>query len=498
MPDSLLRIGDPEPRYTARGSLSSFSIQMWHDGLNEHRELKSSDPGVLGSKVEAVAMKWEEKWQAKQRRLELASNAESAAFETLEAQTRLEECERLLQATLAVDDRVDWESLKRHSPFVWKGEQLPFIKYRATSNEPISVQPTKKPSPPKQADFQPALKWYHSIFRAARDRLVERANIQFESALRAHQKRMAELEAEDEERASALVNQKREFKVAEADYLEECTAANAKVDSLRLSIGARDPDAVCEHANLVLGNSKYPDWHKADYVVEYNTQSGMMVVDYRLPSPDEIPTLERVSYIKSRDERVEKHISDAKKARLFDSICYQIALRTIHELFEADDANALEAITFNGWVEAVNPATGIVERGCILSVQALKAEFMAFDLSRVDPNACFKALKGVAASSLSGLAPVRPILKLETNDKRFVESHDVASGLDDSVNLASMPWEDFEHLVRQLFSQVFSSPGAEVHVTQASRDGGVDAIALDPDPIKDGKVVIQRSGTRGQ
>lgn len=33
--------------------------------------------------------------------------------------------------------------------------------------------------------------------------------------------------------------------------------------------------------------------------------------------------------------------------------------------------------------------------------------------------------------------------------------------------------------------------GGEVKVTQASRDGGVDAIAFDPDPIRGGKIVIQ-------
>jgi hypothetical protein len=33
--------------------------------------------------------------------------------------------------------------------------------------------------------------------------------------------------------------------------------------------------------------------------------------------------------------------------------------------------------------------------------------------------------------------------------------------------------------------------GGEVKVTRASRDGGVDAIAFDPDPIRGGKIVIQ-------
>jgi restriction system protein len=57
--------------------------------------------------------------------------------------------------------------------------------------------------------------------------------------------------------------------------------------------------------------------------------------------------------------------------------------------------------------------------------------------------------------------------------------------------MAAMDWEDFEHLVRELFEKEFAISGGEVKVTQASRDGGVDAIAFDPDPIRGGKIVIQ-------
>ena len=33
--------------------------------------------------------------------------------------------------------------------------------------------------------------------------------------------------------------------------------------------------------------------------------------------------------------------------------------------------------------------------------------------------------------------------------------------------------------------------GGEVKITRASRDGGVDAVAFDPDPIRGGRIVIQ-------
>jgi restriction system protein len=89
------------------------------------------------------------------------------------------------------------------------------------------------------------------------------------------------------------------------------------------------------------------------------------------------------------------------------------------------------------------------------------------------------------------LAPVKPILELKRDDDRFVESKEVLDQLRPEDNLAAIEWEDFEHLVRELFEKEFAQSGGEVRVTQASRDRGVDAIAFDPDPIRGGKFVIQ-------
>jgi restriction system protein len=118
-------------------------------------------------------------------------------------------------------------------------------------------------------------------------------------------------------------------------------------------------------------------------------------------------------------------------------------------------------------------------------------EFLAIDLARVDPKSCFKTLKGVSAASLASLAPIAPIMELNREDRRFVEGRASVGNLDEETNLAEMDWEEFEHLVRELFDKEFSSRGGEVRVTQSSRDGGVDAVAFDPDPITGGKVVIQ-------
>ena len=128
---------------------------------------------------------------------------------------------------------------------------------------------------------------------------------------------------------------------------------------------------------------------------------------------------------------------------------------------------------------------------CIVSIQANRKEFVFINMANVDPKACFKNLKGVGSSQLHSLTPIAPILNISREDKRFISSYEVAGELDETCNLAAMDWEDFEHLIRELFGKEFSQYGGEVKVTRASRDHGVDAVAFDPDPIRGGKIVIQ-------
>ena len=169
----------------------------------------------------------------------------------------------------------------------------------------------------------------------------------------------------------------------------------------------------------------------------------------------------------------------------------RVALRSIHELFEADEFSNVQKVVFNGYVDYTDLRTGTEARSCILSVVADRDQFCSINLGKVDPKACFKSLKGVSAASLAAYAAIPPIIQLDRSDKRFVEGREVIDQVPQDQNLACMTWEDFEHLIRELFEKEFFLRGGEVKVTQASRDGGVDAVAFDPDPISGGKIVIQ-------
>lgn len=226
-----------------------------------------------------------------------------------------------------------------------------------------------------------------------------------------------------------------------------------------------------------------------DKQIECIKDSDMLVLDYELPKTSDISKVKEYKYVLSTKEINTKHYSESYLSKRYEDALYSIALRSLYEVFSVDAENEIKGITFNGYVTQVNPATGIAERKCILSIQVDRERFLRINLAQVEPKACFKALKGVSAAKLIDISPVIPIQTFNKKDKRFVDSKhvDVSQG----TNLAAMHWEDFEQLVRELFEMEFANNGGEVRVTQASRDGGVDAIVFDPDPLRGGKIVIQ-------
>ena len=183
------------------------------------------------------------------------------------------------------------------------------------------------------------------------------------------------------------------------------------------------------------------------------------------------------------------HLSPHGVNKLYDDIIYKVIIRSIAEVFHFDTLDKVTNICFNGRVKFRHPATGQMQDSLIASILVNKEEFKNIDLNYIDAKTCFKHLKGVSGSKIHDLSPIVPIIAFEKNDKRFVMGHNV--DIDETVNLAEIDWEDFEHLVREIFDMEFNANGGEVKITQASRDGGVDAIAFDPDPIRGGKIVIQ-------
>ena len=317
---------------------------------------------------------------------------------------------------------------------------------------------------------------------------IERKNIEIEKR---YKNKLRRYEKERQEFLEKLKKEEQQWEKEKQEFLNKQKTLNESIELERKNYLKKIPRAILSYCKIVLLSSKYPFNFPKDFDLDYLSESGILIVDYQLPLIEHIPYLKEVKYIQIRDEIKKTFLSQTDLNKLYDDLIYQIALRTIHELYRTDKVNALESIVFNGFVKSIDKGTGHEFTACIISLQANKYEFNSINLQNVDAKECFKLLKGVGSSKLHSITPIAPILKIDRKDKRFTSSYDVADTLGDSYNIAAMDWKDFEHLIRELFEKEFTQSGGEVKVTQASRDGGVDAIAFDPDPIRGGKIIIQ-------
>jgi restriction system protein len=466
---------------------------MWqreirHEGLHKYRLVKGESEAIVNIRAEMQMRTWNEQWAkvsaAERKRREQQGRffakegkKQDAAERTQEVQKALESLETILVSSLEPDHAVDWESLKDTS------------KYPAQL--PVKSPPRSAPPEPNEWSFRPELNLFQKLIPPVRKKAEGMARTKFLQAHQEWERAVTDCDRFNRNEEEQFKNSTASWQAARLAWLEKQASSNEEIDKARESYFSAKPESIAAYCEAVLHNSEYPSTFPAEALVVYFAETRTLGVDYNLPDISALPRLKEVKYIAARDVSSEVLVSDTWLNRTYDLVLYQIALRTLYELFQADAVKAIDSIILNGWVTATDKATGKQVTGCVLSIQAGKSEFMDINLEQVEPKACFKKLKGVSAAKLTALQPVRPILQLNKEDKRFVSAHEVADGLDDSSNLAAMDWEDFEHLIREVFEKEFSANGGEVKITQASRDGGVDAVAFDPDPIRGGKIIIQ-------
>lgn len=474
-----IELGKLRARYSARGDrILRYHLDISHRAMNLHRELSAPEIFILQAKTDALIAGWDEKYAAFRMRQIFRSGKDQADEDTIAAAEGLESLKCILAATLKVNDEVDWEALKDNTAYAMP-QSFP------------ETAPRPREIPPPQYEI-PAVGFLDVVLGRKGRKLAE--------AEAQHADRLGRWQAEEEERlseheqASAKWREREKafwagHETAKQTFLDEQAERNTVVEGLHEAVGRGDPEAVIEQATLVLDASDYNGLFEKSFTVQYRHEEKLLMVAYDLPSIDDLPKVESVRFVKATGEMKEKLIIEREQKANFEAVAYQVCLRTIHELFEADVHGNLASILFNGYVDFVDKRTGQDARSCLLSVLVKREDFTALDLSRVEPKTCFRSLKGVSAASLASFTAIPPVIEINREDRRFVDGRAVS--IEEGSNLASMPWEDFEHLIRELFEKEFSARGGEVKVTQASRDGGVDAVAFDPDPISGGKIVIQ-------
>ncbi len=467
-----------------------YETEIRHEGLHKYEVVRGRSPYEVQQKAQAKLAQWDQMWQKH-------SEKDSAAQDREEAKQRKEEqkalaaqrTEEARQAITSIEDTLK-TALKRKKQDYWAN-----LLEKSEFAEPPPARPGRlqAPAKPLQAEpkYNPAPTFLDRIFPSRLQLKRAKATLQFKHDLEQWQKQMKELKEKAIAIAREYTSDMEDWKRRKDEYLVSRKWNNASVNMRKQEYLKGSPEAIEDYCRMVLSDSEYPETFPKHFELNYNHDNKILLVDYSLPNMTALPTLKEVKYVQTRDEITEIKLADSAREKLYDGLLYQIVLRSVYELYQADQTELLEGVVFNGWVNSVDPSTGQKVNACVLSLQANRAEFLAINLAKVKPKECFRKLKGVGSSKLHSLSAVAPIMKLDRSDKRFVSSHDVADSLDDTYNLAAMDWEDFEHLIRELFEQEFTQGGGEVKVTRASRDGGVDAIAFDPDPIRGGKIVIQ-------
>jgi restriction system protein len=295
--------------------------------------------------------------------------------------------------------------------------------------------------------------------------------------------------AAESERGRQLAERRQAYDRQAAEAAQAVAEHNAEVDEFECEFRAAEPEAVAQFLTLVLDASVYPEGFAHRTRALYRPEPREVVVEYELPPQSVVPVERDYKYVQTRDEidtipRPVKEIKDR-----YAHLIAMVALRTIHEAFAADQAGLVGVVTFNGHVSTKDRATGQPVRPCLISVSAPQDLFATFVLADLDPVACLHKLNALVSLHPYDLEAVRPVVDFEIllSQYKFVEGMDAVAGLDSRPDLLDMTPTEFEHLVRQLFEAM----GMKSWTTQASKDDGVDAVAVNEDPVFGGLCVIQ-------
>jgi restriction system protein len=121
------------------------------------------------------------------------------------------------------------------------------------------------------------------------------------------------------------------------------------------------------------------------------------------PGPESIPEIKGYRFTKATDEITATSLSQKLCRDRYAGAVYQVALRSIHEVFESDRRGLIKTISLEVGTEAVDPATGRETYVPFVVVGAEREAFLTFDLSAVIPALTLDRLGAALSKNPYGL-----------------------------------------------------------------------------------------------
>jgi restriction system protein len=133
------------------------------------------------------------------------------------------------------------------------------------------------------------------------------------------------------------------------------------------------------------------------------------VVEYELPTVDVVPKAKSYRYVKSRETVVAAARPALQVKALYASVIAQLTLLAVGAIVRCDSERHIDAVVFNGVVDAMDPQSGQPIRPCLIAVRVTRDAFAEINLQDVDPSACLKRLSATVSGNPTDLVPVRPL-----------------------------------------------------------------------------------------
>ncbi len=345
---------------------------------------------------------------AEQKRLE--KEAKAAHVAAMEAQVEAQnlalanvndEIDTLLAATLSVDDFVDLEKLRRtpdHPPFDRSDLEVPTPPPAGVPapEEPVLILP----DPPSGLSGFFGGKKKHELAIASAEAAHAQSHAVWKRTMETVRVRRVEAAKEyartERERVAELERERRRF---EAEIVEH----NEKIDALITNLNYGAPDAVQEYVSIVVSNSVYPEHFQVEHSFTFEPATAELEMRVVVPPPGSIPSIKAHKYKKSTDEITATTLSQRELKDRYAGAVHQVAIRSFHEVFEADRRGIIKLISLEVGTEDTVPATGKL---CFIPFVAAAAEremFMDFDLSSVVPVETLKHLGAAISKNPYGL-----------------------------------------------------------------------------------------------
>ncbi|MER8073167.1 restriction endonuclease [Streptomyces sp. NPDC094034] len=258
---------------------------------------------------------------------------------------------------------------------------------------------------------------------------------------------------------------------------------------------AGDLEAFAVGVEKALGSVGYPEGLGGARRVAFAPESRELVVEVELPGQAVVPSVAQYRFKASAPPAVvPQPRKQAETETLYRDLVARLALRAIDEAFAVTPPVLVDQIAFNGKVRAKDRATGQAIEPCLVSVRVSRESFaeLVLDEPELDPVAGLHHLDAIVSQHPYDLEPVQPVVTFDLSRYKIAPERDVVAGLDSRPDLLAMDPTDFEHLIRRLFEKI----GLKSWVTQASRDDGIDAVAVNEEPLISWLCIIQAKRTK--